>query len=362
MSDCVIVGGGISGLLCARLLADQGLNISLFDQGAFGRESSWAGGGIISPLYPWRYPDAVNALAAYSQAEYPSLAAELHDETGIDPEWVRSGILIADAEPEADAWANRWRLTLTRVNDAAALTAIQTGLALAPDNLGWMPDIAQIRNPRLMKALLASVLRRASISCHPRTEVNEIVVENGRVRGVRAGGAFHAGERVLVTAGAWSQALLPATIPAKPTIYPVKGQMILLRTEPGTLAPMVMREGRYLIPRRDGRVLVGSTLEHAGFDKITDDTARVALLSFASDLYPALARAPMEHHWAGLRPGAPEGIPYIGALPGASGLFINAGHYRNGVVMGLGAARLAVDLLVGRPACVDPAPYAPENR
>ncbi|MGF1548565.1 MAG: NAD(P)/FAD-dependent oxidoreductase [Thiotrichales bacterium] len=362
MSDCIIVGGGISGLLCARLLADHGLRVSLFDRIAFGRESSWAGGGILSPLYPWRYPDAVNALAEYSQSAYPELATELRDETGIDPEWERSGILVVDAEPAADAWARRWNLALERIPDAAVVAAIQPGLAVATSELAWMPEIAQIRNPRLMKALLASIARRPSITCHPRSAVDEIVIEHGRVRGVRAGDTTHAGERVLITAGAWSKSLVPSGGGAQPEIFPVKGQMIVLQTAPGTLVPMVLRAGRYLIPRRDGLVLVGSTLEHADYDKSTDRAARDSLAAFAAEAYPALAEAPVVQHWAGLRPGAPDGVPYVGALPQAEGLYINAGHYRNGVVMGLGAAQLAVDLLLNRPPCVDSAPYAPTER
>jgi glycine oxidase len=115
---------------------------------------------------------------------------------------------------------------------------------------------------------------------------------------------------------------------------------------------------RYLIPRKDGRILVGSTLEHAGFVKITTAEAKEELYSTAVEIFPLLGHAPIEGHWAGLRPGSPSGIPYIGAYPGIEGIYFNAGHYRNGLVTGPASARLAADLLLGRKPIMDPAPYA----
>jgi glycine oxidase len=134
--------------------------------------------------------------------------------------------------------------------------------------------------------------------------------------------------------------------------------MILFLAEPGLIRHINLTEERYAIPRRDGRVLFGSTLEHAGFDKQTTGEAREALYAAATALFPDLRRFPIEHHWAGLRPGSPAGIPYIGPHPQAGNLLVNAGHYRNGVVLGLASARLAADLVLGRKPLMDPAPYA----
>jgi glycine oxidase len=124
----------------------------------------------------------------------------------------------------------------------------------------------------------------------------------------------------------------------------------------------VLAKGRYAIPRRDGHVLIGSTLEHAGFDKTPTPEALESLMASAVDLLPALADATPVRQWAGLRPGSPDGVPFIGALPQHPGLWLNCGHYRNGLVLAPASCRLLVDLMVGRDAVLDPAPYAPQHR
>ena len=142
-------------------------------------------------------------------------------------------------------------------------------------------------------------------------------------------------------------------------VRPVKGQMIAYQAPPGLVQRVVLKDGRYVIPRSDGLLLVGSTLEEAGFDKATDEEALVSLKRSAENIIPALADCPVAHHWAGLRPGSPEGIPFIGALPDFPNVFINAGHYRNGLVLAPASTHLLVDQLLGRKPLMDPAPYQP---
>jgi glycine oxidase len=158
-------------------------------------------------------------------------------------------------------------------------------------------------------------------------------------------------------AGAWSGGLL-APLGLRPGISPVKGQMLLFRARPGLVRTIHLAADRYAIPRRDGRVLFGSTVEHTGFDKSTTEDARKELHAIAVARYPALADFEVERQWAGLRPGSPSGIPYIGPHPALANLFVNAGHFRNGIVLGPASARLAADLVLGRGPDVDPAPYA----
>ena len=125
---------------------------------------------------------------------------------------------------------------------------------------------------------------------------------------------------------------------------------------------MVLAKGRYAIPRRDGHILVGSTLEYAGYDKTPTDEALQSLRASAIELIPDLADAELVGHWAGLRPGSPEGVPYIGRVPGCDGLWLNCGHYRNGLVLAPASCQLFSDLLSGRAPIIDPAPYAPAGR
>lgn len=358
-ADALIVGAGIMGLMTALHLAAAGLRVAILEQGeAAGREASWAGGGIISPLYPWRYPDSVNALAAYGQRRYPALAAALAEATGIDPEYQRCGLLMLDMpeKPLRDmppAWPARWGLRCEALGSDDA-DHVQPGLGLAADAL-WWPDVAQIRNPRLVKALLRR-LEQLEVPLLTRSEVTGIAIRAGRVIGVESRAGAFAAPCVIVTAGAWSGRLLAHTGRTLP-VEPVKGQMLLFRAPPGLLRGMIMAGDYYLIPRRDGRILVGSTLEPVGFDKSTTPAAAELLWEQACRLLPALARLPVERHWAGLRPAAPAGVPFIGPVPEAEGLYVCAGQFRNGIVMAPGSADLLVDLVLGRPPVLDPAPY-----
>ena len=134
--------------------------------------------------------------------------------------------------------------------------------------------------------------------------------------------------------------------------------MLMFKAAPGTVSRIVLEANRYVIPRRDGRTLFGSTIEEVGFEKQTTEAARDELYTIATQRFPILKEYPVEAHWAGLRPSSPAGVPYIGRHPGIDGLFVNAGHFRNGIVLGLASARLAADLVLGREPIVDPAPYA----
>ncbi|HIE55546.1 MAG TPA: FAD-dependent oxidoreductase, partial [Chromatiaceae bacterium] len=180
----------------------------------------------------------------------------------------------------------------------------------------------------------------------------------GEVRVITDSERFSAG-KVVICAGAWSGHLLKSLQPC-PHIHPVRGQMLLFHARPGLIRHMMLEDNRYIIPRRDGRVLFGSTLEETGFDKATTDEARRELHRLATARFPALADYPLEAHWAGLRPFAPAGIPYIGVHPRHERLFVNTGHFRNGVVLSPASARLMADLVLGRRPILDPAPYALE--
>lgn len=356
MSDILVIGGGIIGLLTARELAQAGAKVTLVEMGETGRESSWAGGGIISPLYPWRYANSVTALASWSQRIYPGLCAELHDETGIDPELTPSGLLILDTEElqQALAWAEHHQAQI-QVLDGESLHVDEPELGPRPPQALRMPAVAQVRNPRLVKAARRALEGR--IVLREQEEVLELLVEAGRARGVRTSKGEILAEQIVICTGAWTAKLLEQ-LGTKPEIEPVRGQMMLFLARPGQIRHITLYRDRYVIPRQDGHILIGSTLEHTGFVKATTAEAKEALYRSAVELFPILKRTPIEDHWSGLRPGSPSGIPYIGAYPGIKGIYLNAGHFRNGVVTGPASARLVADLMLGREPVVDPAPYA----
>lgn len=355
MKDIIIVGGGLIGMLTARTLQDAGLSTLLIDQHELGKESSWAGGGILSPLYPWRYPQAVSLLARYGHDHYQALCDVLHDETKVDPQWQRSGLLIPDTQEYAAAqqWTQEFGYDLQLLDNAKAVQDCEPQLAAGLASGIFMPDIAQVRNPRLVRALSASLRQRPHLIAE-HNPVQELIIDKGNVQGVKIGDQAFYAEKVIITAGAWTSLFPELT---QLTVKPVMGQMILFRGEPNVLNRIILHDGHYLIPRKDGRILCGSTLEMNGFDKQKTESAFNALRNTALQLMPGLASVPIRNHWAGLRPGSPDGVPYIGEHPEISGLYVNAGHYRYGVTMGLGSVQLLVDQLFGRQSFVDPALY-----
>lgn len=356
MPDFVIVGGGIIGMLTARELRKAG-SVTLIERGHTGREASWAGGGILSPLYPWRYRDAVNRLAIWGHHHYPQAAEQLHQESGIDPEYRHCGLLLLDIDDQAAAaaWAQRYQMDMHALQGTELR---QTEPALHPrmEQGWWLPDIGQMRNPRLVKAARGSIIA-AGVNLIEDREVTGLLDDGERISGVTTQAGNISAGQVIIAGGSWTAQLLSDLQPTLP-ITPVKGQMILFKAPPGLVGPMILQHDHYLIPRRDGRVVAGSTLEQAGYDKTPTKAAQQQLSAAASALVPELANYPIEHHWAGLRPSSPGGIPFIGPHPQRRGLYINSGHFRNGIITGLASARLLADQILDREPILDPAPYA----
>lgn len=353
-SDFTIIGGGVIGLLSARELIKAGATVTIFEKNLLGQESSWAGGGILLPLYPWRQADAITRLVLQSFQLYPSLADELHAATQINPEWNPCGLLITK-NPDLTAAVNWCENNHVAFHHAGS--EFFTELNTTPVNPLWLPGIAQARNPRLVKSLIQYLMNHGC-DLREHCELTSVSHNNQRVTSITTSSGEFAVNELIIAAGAWTGQLFQQFIVANtPNIAPVKGQMVLFDAKPDTLRHIVLDNDQYLIPRLDGKILAGSTVEYDDFNKTPSTSAYEQLASFAVSLLPVLNNYPIIKHWAGLRPGTEYGVPYIGRHPSIANLSINAGHFRNGLIMGPASAQLLVDLLLNRPTTVNPESY-----
>jgi glycine oxidase len=333
----VVVGGGIVGCTTAMLLRQQGWQVTVVERNVIAAqtsgEASWAGAGIIFPLLPWFYQDAVNALAMEGASLYPALADQLHRETGIDPECIRSGMMI---QPPFDLEA---ALAWCSANHVQA--------DLNGENL-WLPEVLQVRNPRLLQALKAWLIQH-QVELKEQTQLMPLPEPEFGEQGVLKRWQTTSGETLeadifIVTSGAWSFDLLKQTALSL-EIKPMRGQMLLYQLSQPVLDHIIYRDGFYMVPRKDGYLLAGSTLEDVGFDTGVTEAMRLEMQAKAEAILPQLKDAPVVKHWSGLRPGTPHNIPTIGQHPHISNLYLNTGHFRYGVTMAPASAKRLVALV-----------------
>ncbi|SOD40318.1 glycine oxidase [Nitrosovibrio sp. Nv4] len=369
-SDVIIIGGGIAGLATAYELLRLGATVTLLERNCCGKEASWAGAGILSPLLPWDYSDPVTQLTQLSNGLFPQFIETLRKETGIDPEYQASGMLVLTgpsarqgAEPRekiedgldrvAEAWCAHHMFPFKRVRSR------EIAPVLARDEAAlWLPEVCQVRNPRLLRSLIKAV-KRSGGAIVENAEVSSWKIERGQVQSISTSrGEEYTAASYIATAGAWSRQLLGEHA-LKLDIRPVQGQILLFKAQPGLLQVIVLQEqdNFYLIPRRDGHILAGSTLEETGFENRTTAQARTALLSRAHALVPALSEEILAGQWGGLRPASPDNIPIIDRHPEIPNLYLNSGHYRYGVTMAPASARLISNMILDKPQPLDTTPY-----
>lgn len=355
--DFTIIGGGIMGLLTARECRLAGASVSVIDKNQIGLESSWAGGGILLPIYPWRQHQAITDLVIQSLKLYPALTDAIQATSRIDPEFVQSGLLICKNPDYIDAI--NWCETNAIHYQTPALTTLKH-LQTEFNRPLWLPEIHQARNPRLLKAVYSD-LKHLGVHFITGSELLTLNIHQQRVQSISTSSGDYPVAQIILTTGAWTgqlwRQLFSSTGSVQPEIDPVKGQMLLFDAKPDTLSTMVLDNAHYLIPRSDGKILAGSTVERSGFNKETDLETKTQLAAFAHQLLPSLKQFPIIAHWAGLRPGTEHGIPYIARHPELENLSINAGHFRNGLTMAPASAQLLADLLLNRFPKIDPEPY-----
>ena len=347
--DVIILGGGVIGLTTAYFLAREGVRVLVCDRGKTGMEASWAGAGILPPSELAHAQIPFDCLRAVSGRMFPELSQELQDRTGIDNGFTRCGgleFLSQRGGADAHEWYGQGVATEVLAEDN--WTKLEPALAA---NLGPainVPGMAQLRNPRHMQALRAACLSTKHVTILEETAAQSFVVAGKRIKEVRTGNEVLSGDTFLVTAGAWTDRLLEP-LGCRLNIQPVRGQIALLNPGTPLFRRVLMWGAQYLVARPDGRVLVGSTEEHAGFEKNTTASSIGVLLALAQRLVPGLAEATLEKTWAGLRPGSPDGLPFIGPAPGFDNLLVAAGHFRAGIQLSPGTALLLTESILRQP-------------
>lgn len=352
MADVIVIGGGVIGLSIAWELAGQGVSVQLLEQGAIGREASWAGAGMLPPgqLAGAKTPEA--RLRASSHALWPGWSQRLRDESGIDNGYLRcGGIMVPGTGDDQDL--NRsyaaWQGEGVAVEKIAGAELRERFPCLSPHitETVVLPEMGQVRNPRHLKALQAACERRGVdlLPGHPVIGVNRAGENIASVRTPSAD--FTAGQFVFA-GGAWSASLLQHVGVSFP-VEPVRGQIVLLNCRPLPFRMVIEQGRRYLVPRPDGRILIGSTEERVGFVKANTAEAVAELIQFATSLVPKLRSAELEQTWSGLRPYRAGELPYLGRIPGLRNACLAAGHFRAGLQMSPITAVLIRQVLLGQP-------------
>jgi glycine oxidase len=347
--DVLIIGGGIIGCSIALKLAEAGCAVAVIERGRLGCEASSAAAGMLSPQTDSLQPDEFFALGIKSRSMYKDFVAQLKELSGIDAQLREEGTLFVSIESlqdHADSWTS-WQieagLKLEKIG-AADLFKLEPAVTRGASRAFFIPEDHQVDNRLLMEALSVAI-RRAGVEVMEGEEVTSLLVTEGRVKGVACGGKqIHAGN-VLMAAGGWTGGLLePVGLPVK--TIPARGQMIAVRSS--VIRHVLHSSNVYLVPRNDGRLLIGATIEYVGFEKATTAKGLHSLLDAAIALAPEISQAEIVETWSGLRPDTIDHLPILGQTPVAN-LWLATGHYRNGILLAPATADLMTrSLLKGR--------------
>ena len=323
----------------ARELAIRGISVTLFDKGKLGRESSWAAGGILSSMRPWSEDPYSSELSNLGKECYAEFVDDLKQQTGIDSEYYQSGLLMINAMDveQLRRWADENQVVI-----AENYEGYPSNMRLPAASI-FLPEIAQVRVSRLLKALHASLIK-LGVTIFENTEITGLEINNTRCTSVITRSKKYYADSFIVSAGAWSEQIL-ASVNEGIKIKPVMGEMLCVKFPRQQLKTMVLDGGHYFIPRRDGHVLIGSTMEDVGFKKDTTQSARNELMEWACALWPDIAAAEFVKHWSGLRPATENGKPYLGKLEDYENIYINAGHFRKGIIQAPICAREIADMV-----------------
>jgi glycine oxidase len=344
----IIVGGGIIGGSVAFELAQRGARVLVLDRQTAGCEASWAAAGMLTPAPETPDAMALVPLARASMAIYADFVAGVERASGQRASYHREGALVAffadDAERELSTFlalnhGAGLRAEAVRVEEARRM---EPPLSPAARSAAWLPDEGWVDNRALARAVLgAAVARGAEVRAG--LGVTALALADGRCTGVIAGGRVLSAQHVVIAAGSFSSQVEDVACYA-PT-SPARGQMIALRHTGVSIGRAIRSQRGYLVPREDGRILAGSTIERAGYEKGVTPEGLQQVLAAAVQIAPALAAAQVVETWSGLRPDTPDHLPILGPTD-VEGLVMATGHYRNGILLAPITAKLIADWIL----------------
>jgi glycine oxidase len=352
LADVVVIGGGVIGAAIAAAMAKRGVSVTIVEAGRIGRGASWAAAGVLAPEWGDDNPPALTALAEAGLALWPEWVENLEARTGVGLNFRRDGLITLWVDPDAPHLppdlvtepipCPEGRAERLSAAEVRALEPMFTGPILG----GVLrPGDAQVDNPRLAPALvrLAADLGTRVVTGTP---VTQLLGTGGRCTGVTlANGQTIAAGAVVLAAGAWSGPLARAS-GIELAVEPWRGQMLTFDTPARTLGHIVFCGELVLIPRPHGPLIVGTTMENAGFDARVTLAGLAHILARAERLAPGLGDLHLARSWAGLRPCSADGLPYLGPVPGWSGLYAAAGHGRKGIILAPITAALLTSLVL----------------
>ena len=351
-----IIGGGVMGCASALELARRGADVVVLERAVPGAEASRAAAGILGAQVESHGPGPLVATFVRAREEYAAWTEALREASGIDVGFRRSGVLrVGRSADEAASLARdvAWNLEAglrAELLDGPGARKVEPELAADVEAAAWFPDDAQVDPPALLRALVAAC-GRAGVTFRAGATVQRLLVEGDRCRGVELeDGPLEAGATVLA-AGSWSS-LVPGVPRAVPHVRPARGQMVLLDERPPRARVIVFGKGAYVVPRGDGRVLCGSTLEFVGFRREVTAGGVHAILGGAIAVMPSLAAAQLAGTWNNFRPHV-EGPPMMGSSP-LPGLFLATGHHRNGILLAKVTGDAVADSVMGSRASPTP--------
>lgn len=365
-SEVLIIGGGVIGLSIAREIHRKGIKkATILERGKVGQESSFAAAGMLAPNAETDKAGVFTDFCTESLSLYAQFAENLLDETGVDIELDRNGTLFLSFNENDSAellhrykWQKKAGLAVEHLS-AQETRKIEPFVSPDVRESLFFPNDWQVENRKLLHAL-EKYAEFNAIEIRENTEIKHLLIENGKIVGAATENENFFADVIILASGAWTS-FIKADDLQMPVVKPIRGQMLAFQTAKRLFEKVIYSSRGYLVPRADGRILIGATVEDAGFDKKIYDFSTEILREHALEIAPSLGNLPIYENWTGLRPFANNGLPIVGSFPNAENLFIATAHYRNGILLAPLTAKILTEKFTEKVDSVYLEAFSPKN-